>query len=72
MERAELISLIESCLLGIRRVLINSFRWSEQGEGDKKYMATCLCLMSSLLNHKCESNCEWVFEDGAITLTTNR
>ncbi|KAH7640981.1 hypothetical protein HUG17_8450 [Dermatophagoides farinae] len=63
--REQIIHLIDVCIRGIRRISINSFEWPNVG--------TCVCLIGSLFNHRCESNSEWKFMDnGYFHLTTNR
>lgn len=79
MPREKMIRLVEINLKNIRRVLINSFQWNDyQFETDHKYkseklqMASCLFLISSFFNHRCQNNTEWSFENGEIVFTTNR
>ncbi|OTF70016.1 hypothetical protein BLA29_014216 [Euroglyphus maynei] len=62
--REQMFRLIDICIHGIRRISMNSFQWSNVG--------TCVCLIGSLFNHRCDSNAEWKFIDGYFHLNTNR
>lgn len=71
-EREQLLSLIELAFVFTRRILINSFRWSEHtpGQKEKAHVGTCLCLLGSLFNHSCDYNAEWMFDGGNLYVST--
>uniref|UniRef100_A0A6P6XLQ5 Uncharacterized protein LOC113789125 n=1 Tax=Dermatophagoides pteronyssinus TaxID=6956 RepID=A0A6P6XLQ5_DERPT len=64
LSRRKMLHLLNVCFIGIRRISMNSFQWSNVG--------TCVCLIASLFNHRCDNNAEWKFIDGYYYLNVCR
>ncbi|KAH9423364.1 hypothetical protein DERP_003643 [Dermatophagoides pteronyssinus] len=64
LSRRKMLHLLNVCFIGIRRISMNSFQWSNVG--------TCVCLIASLFNHRCDNNAEWKFIDGYYHLNVCR
>ncbi|KAH9497603.1 hypothetical protein DERF_013579 [Dermatophagoides farinae] len=65
--------LIEILLYNIRKLTTNIFAWNHMGPFCKGgCVATCQCLVGSLINHSCTPNVEWEFQNGCIIYTALR
>ncbi|KAI2810113.1 hypothetical protein BLOT_001269 [Blomia tropicalis] len=71
---SDFISLISIIQVNIRKLVTNVFSWNIYDESYqvKKSIATCQCLVGSLINHSCDPNVEWDFKNGCIVYTTTR
>ncbi|KAI2797476.1 hypothetical protein BLOT_013033 [Blomia tropicalis] len=72
--RLEIIKLISYCFESVRRVLINSFRWSEENVNNNKMVnvASAYTLIASMFNHSCDPNSEWFIRNGSIYISTKK
>lgn len=61
-------------LVNMRRIGFNVFGWHEYNDdwSTRGHVANCQCLVGSLINHSCECNVSWGWNDGIITFTTKR
>ena len=65
--------LVEKIAFLCRKVIFNVFGWSEWNLEDVNSacrIGNCLCLISSFINHSCDSNSYWDFHEGMMTLST--
>ena len=54
------------------RIRTNIFGWQDCEDDNFYYLANCLLLFSSLINHSCDPNIEWFFSDKSIFFKTIR
>lgn len=70
----EFYHLVENVSFLIRKMIYNVFGWSKVWSNsqsfESKVIANCVCLASSFINHSCEANAYWDFDDGVLTLAT--
>lgn len=65
--------LVEILLLNVRKLTTNMFSWNSlSSSGDLQNVATCQCLVGSLINHSCKPNVDWEFVNGCIVYTASR
>ena len=70
----EYIRLIVIIQMNIRKLITNVFSWNNYDDNCcvTKTVATCQCLIGSLINHSCNPNVEWDFRNGCIIYTALR
>lgn len=70
----EYVQLVAIIQLNIRKLVTNVFSWNVYDDSFqvKKNVATCQCLVGSLINHSCDPNVEWDFRNGCIIYTALR
>lgn len=59
----------------MRKLRYNAFGWTEMDARDMNknhLIANCVCLVSSFINHSCDSNAYWEICNGTIVLSALR
>lgn len=64
-----LVSFVDIVCRYLSRIRTNVFGWYTS---EWKYLANCVCLYSSLINHSCEPNIDWHFNETSIFFVTDR
>lgn len=67
------VTFVDLVIVNFRRIIVNVFGWHEYDDSGiiADYVANAQCLVGSLINHSCQPNCTWSFEDGLIRFVAN-
>lgn len=66
---------VQNVALLMRKLLYNAFACTEIDSEDMNtnhMVANCLCLVSSFINHSCDSNCYWDIDQAVIAISAVR
>lgn len=67
------VKLVEILLINIRKMCTNVFSWRQlNGSRKKRQVAACQILVGSFVNHSCDPNVGWIFQNGCAVYTSLR
>lgn len=70
-KNADIVNIIDFLAKSIYKTQLNEYICHEMTEkGEKSEYANFQCLIGSIINHNCEPNAEWYFQDGHFKIKT--